>query len=121
MAPVAREAERDDREGVLLVDRRAAHADDRGKVIFEDDQGRMNLSVQDIHGSVLAVSQFTLFGDCRKGRRPSFVAAADPPVGEALYERTIAALRQLGVPVEVGEFGADMQVELTNDGPCVSL
>jgi len=77
----------------------------------------MNLSVQDVGGSVLVVSQFTLYGDCRKGRRPSFVAAAPPEIAVPLYEGFVAALRALGVPVQTGRFGAMMQVELVNDGP----
>ena len=85
--------------------------------IFTDDAGKMNLSVLDIGGSVLVVSQFTLYGDTRKGRRPAFVDAARPEVAEPLCEAVIAALRALDVPVETGRFRADMNVELINDGP----
>ena len=84
---------------------------------FEDAAGKMNLSVQDVGGEVLVVSQFTLYGDCLKGRRPGFGGAAQPAVAEPLYEAFVAALRLLGVPVATGRFGADMQVELLNDGP----
>lgn len=84
---------------------------------FEDADGKMNRSVQDVGGGVLVVSQFTLLGDCLKGRRPSFTGAAPPLVAEPLYEGFVAALRTLGVPVATGVFGADMQVELVNDGP----
>jgi D-tyrosyl-tRNA(Tyr) deacylase len=79
--------------------------------------GRMDRSVRDIGGSVLVVSQFTLCGDCRKGRRPSFEAAAPPDVARPLYEQVVAHLRGSGVPTETGEFRAMMQVELVNDGP----
>jgi D-tyrosyl-tRNA(Tyr) deacylase len=84
---------------------------------FQDEAGKMNLSVQDVRGSVLVVSQFTLYGDCLKGRRPGFTAAAPPSIAEPLYESFIVALKALGVPVATGRFGADMQVELVNDGP----
>lgn len=84
---------------------------------FQDDVGKMNLSVQDVHGAVLVVSQFTLYGDCLKGRRPGFSGAAPPAIAEPLYESFIVALKALGVPVATGRFGADMQVELVNDGP----
>ena len=85
--------------------------------IFEDAGGKMNLSLRDTGGEVLAVSQFTLLADCRKGRRPSFVRAAPPEVAEPLYLDFVSALRQLGVKVETGRFGAMMQVALVNDGP----
>lgn len=88
-----------------------------GLRIFEDTDGKMNLSIQDVKGSMLVVSQFTLYGDCEKGRRPSFIEAARPEVAEPIYEEFVQALRALGVPVETGRFGADMQVELCNDGP----
>jgi D-aminoacyl-tRNA deacylase len=85
--------------------------------IFNDDAGKMNLSVADVSGSLLVVSQFTLYGDCRKGRRPSFVAAAQADLAVPLYEAFVNALRSVGLPVQTGRFGATMQVELVNDGP----
>ena len=85
--------------------------------IFEDDAGLMNLCLAEVVGEVLAVSQFTLYGDARKGNRPSFTQAARPEQGEAVYEAYVAALRAAGVPVQTGVFGAHMHVELLNDGP----
>ena len=85
--------------------------------IFQDGDGKMNLSVTDIGGEVLAVSQFTLYGDCTKGNRPSFIAAARPEQGEALFNEYVQALEKLGFPPNTGKFGADMKVELLNDGP----
>ena len=85
--------------------------------IFEDDEGKMNRSVEDIGGEVLSVSQFTLYGDCTKGNRPSFINAARPEQGEALFNEYVRALENLGFPPKTGEFGADMKVELLNDGP----
>jgi len=89
--------------------------------IFTDENGLMNRSVLEIGGAILLVSQFTLHGDARKGRRPSFIAAAKEPLASALYERTGRELHALGLHVEYGEFGADMQVELVNDGPVTIL
>lgn len=89
--------------------------------IFPDNAGLMNRSVLEIGGAILLVSQFTLYGDARKGRRPSFIAAAKEPLASELYERTGLELQQLGLPVQYGEFGADMQVELVNDGPVTIL
>lgn len=89
--------------------------------IFPDDAGLMNRSVLDTRGAILLVSQFTLYGDARKGRRPSFIAAAKEPLASDLYERTGSELERLGLPVQYGEFGADMQVELINDGPVTIL
>ncbi len=88
-----------------------------GLRIFPDDDDKMNRSVVDAGGSILVVSQFTLYGDATKGRRPSFVDAARPETAVALYERFIALLRGQGVPIETGEFGAAMDVELVNHGP----
>jgi D-tyrosyl-tRNA(Tyr) deacylase len=85
--------------------------------IFNDDDGKMNRSVADIDGSVLVVSQFTVYGDAQKGRRPSFIEAARPEHAVPLYEQFIVALLEQGVPVQTGRFGATMQVELVNDGP----
>ncbi len=86
--------------------------------IFEDDNGKMNLSLPETGGEILVVSQFTLYGDTHgSGRRPSFTAAARPEVAIPLYEKFIAALREQGVTVATGKFGADMQVYLCNDGP----
>ncbi|MEM7488447.1 MAG: D-aminoacyl-tRNA deacylase [Pseudomonadota bacterium] len=85
--------------------------------IFRDDAGRMNRSVRDIEGEALVVSQFTLAADTSRGNRPGFSAAAAPEIGERLYARFAGALRDQGVPVETGRFGADMAVHLVNDGP----
>ena len=92
-----------------------------GLRVFEDPGGRMNLALNDIGGSVLVVSQFTLLGDCRKGRRPSFIAAAPPEKAEQLYQSFVAELRGSGVSVETGRFRAEMQVQLVNDGPVTLL
>jgi D-tyrosyl-tRNA(Tyr) deacylase len=88
-----------------------------GLRIFADGEGKMNRSVQDAGGGLLVVSQFTLYGDTRKGRRPSFVEAARPEIAVPLYERFVEMLRATGLPVQTGEFGAMMQAELVNDGP----
>jgi D-tyrosyl-tRNA(Tyr) deacylase len=85
--------------------------------IFEDTDGKMNLSVKDIGGSVLLISQFTLYGDCRKGRRPDFTAAGPPDKANQLYEQTIAAIKERGVLVETGVFAAHMHIDSINDGP----
>ena len=88
-----------------------------GLRIFEDDAGKMNLGLTDVRGSMLVVSQFTLLGDCQKGRRPSFIQAARPEVARPLYEQFVSAVGQLGIPTATGIFQAEMQVELVNDGP----
>ena len=84
---------------------------------FSDDQGKMNLSVEDVRGAMLVVSQFTLYADCNRGRRPSFDSAAPPSVAYELYECFCECVRSAGVPISQGVFQADMQVTLTNDGP----
>lgn len=89
--------------------------------IFEDEDGKMNRSVIEREGAILAVSQFTLFGDCRKGRRPGFSDAARPEAAVPLYERVVALMRDAGVPVETGVFQTDMKVSLVNDGPVTLL
>ena len=89
--------------------------------VFEDGGGKMNLALGDVDGAVLVVSQFTLYGNCRKGNRPSFTAAARPETATPLYERFVGQLRGRGLPVQTGEFGADMKVELLNDGPVTIL
>lgn len=89
--------------------------------IFPDDAGKMNRSVLDVGGEVLAVSQFTLYGDVRRGRRPSFISAAPPQEADRLYEHFVATLRGLGLTVKTGWFQADMLVELQNDGPVTIL
>ena len=88
-----------------------------GLRVFEDENGKMNRGLDAIGGEVLVVSQFTLFGNCRKGRRPSFTDAAGPELGNALYEKFLDICAELGYPPQHGEFGADMQVESINDGP----
>ncbi len=115
-----------DRGLLLLVGFTHADTDDQliwmadkvvGIRVFPDDEDKMNRSVVDVGGAVLVVSQFTLYGDAVKGRRPSFIDAARPETAIPLYERFIDLLRARGIPVETGAFGATMQVELVNDGP----
>jgi D-tyrosyl-tRNA(Tyr) deacylase len=89
--------------------------------IFADDNDKFNLSIQDVKGELLVVSQFTLFGDCRKGRRPSFSDAAPPDIGVRLFDEAVATLRASGLTVATGSFGAKMQVSLVNDGPVTLL
>ena len=86
-------------------------------VIFDDADGKMNLSLADVGGGLLVVSQFTLWGDCRKGRRPSYIEAAPPEIAEPLYEAFIGAVGAMGIPTATGRFRTDMQVALVNDGP----
>lgn len=89
--------------------------------IFADEEGKMNLSLDQVGGKVLSISQFTLHADTRKGNRPSFTRSAHPEKGQQLYESFNHGLEEAGIPVETGEFGADMQVSLTNDGPVTIL
>jgi D-aminoacyl-tRNA deacylase len=100
-----------ERELVWMADKLA------GLRVFEDEEGKMNLSLPEVGGDVLSVSQFTLYGDCRKGKRPNFMAAARPEQAEALYVRFNELLRERGLAVETGRFGAMMDVSLVNDGP----
>ena len=88
-----------------------------GLRIFEDENCKMNLGLEAVGGEVLVVSQFTLYGNCRKGRRPSFAEAAGPELGNELYEKFLSICEELGYPPQHGRFGADMQVESVNDGP----
>jgi D-tyrosyl-tRNA(Tyr) deacylase len=88
-----------------------------GLRIFNDENDKMNLSIKDVNGSALVISQFTLCGDTKKGRRPSFIKAATPDDGNRLYEYFISEMKKGGVPIECGEFGAMMDVELVNNGP----
>lgn len=92
-----------------------------GLRVFEDAEGKMNLSVKDVGGKILAVSQFTLYGDCRHGKRPSFTTAAKPEVANELYEEFVAGCQAAGVEVETGRFRTHMLVDLCNDGPVTIL
>lgn len=92
-----------------------------GLRIFSDEDDKMNLSVTDINGEMLVVSQFTLYGDCRKGRRPNFTSSMEPVTAERMYEEFIEIIEKKGIKVEHGEFGADMKVEISNDGPVTIL
>ncbi|MBQ7573355.1 MAG: D-tyrosyl-tRNA(Tyr) deacylase [Clostridia bacterium] len=85
--------------------------------IFEDENGKMNLDIKDVGGSILLISQFTLYGDCSHGRRPFFGTAMEPVGAKAMYEKMADCIRNMGVEVQMGEFGADMSVEISNDGP----
>ena len=89
--------------------------------IFEDEAGKFNLSLREVKGELLVVSQFTLYGDCRKGRRPSFTEAEEPTLAKSLYERLISKLKDQQLPVQTGEFQAKMEVHLINDGPVTLL
>jgi D-tyrosyl-tRNA(Tyr) deacylase len=89
--------------------------------IFEDTSGKFNLSLRETNGEMLVVSQFTLYGDCRKGRRPSFTDAEEPAVAKTVYEELVHRLREQGIPVQTGEFQAKMEVRLVNDGPVTLL
>lgn len=104
-----------------VIDARELAAKIAGLRVFDDDSDHMNLDLAAAGGAVLAVSQFTLWGDARRGRRPSFIAAARPEIAEPLYECVVAELRERGIPVATGVFGATMAVELVNDGPVTIL
>jgi len=108
-------------EGDTANDARQLAAKIAGLRIFEDEQQKMNLSLADVGGSMLVVSQFTLLGDCRKGRRPSFVGAAPPELAERLYQVFVDAVVQKGIQVATGRFRQHMEVELLNDGPVTLL
>ena len=89
--------------------------------IFSDSDDKMNLSLKDVNGEILIISQFTLYGDCRKGRRPSFINALGGEEAIGIYEKVVEAFKEEGIRVETGEFGADMEVEIINDGPVTLL
>jgi D-tyrosyl-tRNA(Tyr) deacylase len=108
-------AEDDERDADYIADKVI------GLRCFQDADSKFNLSVEDVGGALLVISQFTLFGDCRKGRRPSFTDAARPEHAIPLYERVVRRLRDRGLKVETGEFGAHMDVSLVNDGPVTLL
>lgn len=105
-------AQEDDEKDILWLSDKIAHLR-----IFDDAAGKLNLSLCEVEGAALVVSQFTLYGDCRKGRRPSYTRAASPERAKPLYERFIEVLGSLGIPVATGVFQAMMRVELSNDGP----
>lgn len=107
--------EDDERDAAMMTDKVA------GLRCFEDEASKFNLSVEDVRGGILAISQFTLHGDCRKGRRPSFTQAARPEQAVPLYEAVVRQLRERGLPVETGSFGAHMEVASINDGPVTLL
>lgn len=109
-------ADDDNQDDVIYLAQKIA-----GLRIFEDAEGKMNRSLDDVDGKMLVVSQFTLLGDCRKGRRPSFVRAAEPKRAEALYQSFVAEVRGQGIEVETGRFQVHMDVQLTNDGPVTLL
>lgn len=109
-------AEDDTQDDVIYLAAKIA-----GLRVFEDDDGKMNRSLADVDGRMLVVSQFTLLGDCRKGRRPSFVRAARPELAEELYRSFVAEVEGQGIPVETGRFQQHMDVQLTNDGPVTLL
>jgi len=109
-------ADDDTQDDVIYLAQKVA-----GLRVFEDEQGKMNLSLADVTGKMLVVSQFTLLGDCRKGRRPSFVHAAQPQRAEELYHSFVAEITGQGIDVETGRFREQMQVELVNDGPVTLL
>ncbi len=109
-------AEDDSQHDVIFLAHKIA-----GLRIFEDDQGKMNRALADVGGRMLVVSQFTLLGDCRKGRRPSFIRAARPEKADELYRSFVAEVRGQGIPVKTGRFQEQMQVELVNDGPVTLL
>jgi D-tyrosyl-tRNA(Tyr) deacylase len=108
-------------QGDSAADARFLAEKTAGLRIFEDAQGKMNLSVEETGGAVLVVSQFTLYGDCRQGRRPGFSAAAPPEMADALYRQFVDGLQKRGLPVATGIFQAEMAVELVNDGPVTLL
>ncbi len=104
--------EGDEEKDAIFLAKKIAHLR-----VFEDEAGKFNRSLLEVQGEALVVPQFTLYGDCRKGRRPSFIQAAQPPLAERLYEGFVEVLRAEGVPTKTGVFGARMDVELTNQGP----
>lgn len=108
-------------EGDTSADARYMAEKITGLRVFDDEDGKMNLSLSDVNGSMLAISQFTLLGDCRKGKRPSFIRAARPETANTLYREFIEFCNRLGIPVKEGIFQADMLVRIENDGPVTIL